>query len=181
MKKTLVLIAFLAFLLAAWPNTARAQGGFENVTGEALTKAVPDHFDLEKNHIPVQKIYAALLKTGKGAHVVLGLLDTSASSPRIRRKYSGMLISETKISVCGISVDPGSYGFGLSPKLPGEDYGRFRLYNQAGDPVGECDTKIDESLKVSKPLAVSTAKGGKTTLTLFKYALEIQEQAGGHH
>jgi hypothetical protein len=174
MKKTLVLIAFLAFLLAAWPNPARAQGGFENVTGEALTNAVPDHFDLEKNQIPVQKIYAALLKTGKGAKVVLGLLDTSASSSRIRRRYTGMLISETKISVCGISLGAGSYGFGLSPKAPGEDYGRFRLYNQAGDEVGECDVKIDESIKTPKPLAVSTAKGGPTKLVLFKYALEIQ-------
>ncbi len=174
MKKTLVLTAFLAFLLAAWPNPARAQGGFESVTGEALTNAVPDHFDLEKNHIPVQKIYSAMLTNGKGAQVVMGLLDTAGSSAKIRKKYSGMLSTKTKISVCGISLEPGSYGFGLSPKAPGEDYGRFRLYNQAGDEVGECDAKIDAGIKVSKPLAVSTAKGGTTKLTLFKYALEIQ-------
>jgi hypothetical protein len=173
-KKTLVLIAFLAFLLAAWPNTARAQGGFENVTGEALTKAVPDHFDLEKNRIPVQKIYAALLKNGKGAQVVLAMLDTGNSSPRIRRKYSGILISGTKISLCRIPLDTGSYGFGLSPKAPGEDYGKFRIYNQAGDELGECDVKIDASIKESKPLAVSTAKGGPTKITMFKYAMEIQ-------
>jgi|SRR5271157_4774791 len=174
MKKTLVFIAFLAFLLAVWPNPARAQGGFEQVTGEAFTKALPTDFYLEGNHIPVQKLNSVLLKNAKGDRVVLGLLDTSGYSSHIQQKYSGMLISETSISVCGISLGVGSYGFGLwAPKPPIKDDGRFKLYNQAGDPLGECPAKRDESIKVPKPLAVITAKGGPTKLNLFKYTLDI--------
>lgn len=172
MKKTLVLTAFLAFLLAAWPNPARAQGGFESVTGDALTNAVPDHFDLEKTHIPVKKENSALLTNSKGAQVVMALLITAGSTARIRQRYSGMLTTKTKISVCGISLEPGSYGFGLSPKAPGEDYGRFKLYTQGGDMVGDCAAKIDPSAPGSA-LAVVNAKG-KTKLTLFRYALDIE-------
>jgi hypothetical protein len=174
MKKMLVLITFLTFLLTAWPNTARAQGGSENAPGEAVNKAIPDHFELEKNQLPVLKQNAVSLKTGKGAHVILGLVDTTGSSPRIHRKYTGMLISDGKISVCGISIDAGSYGFGLSPKAPGEDYGRFTIYTKAGDEVGECSAKMDASIAASKPVAVISAKGGTTKLSLFRYALEIQ-------
>jgi hypothetical protein len=106
--------------------------------------------------------------------VILGLVDTTGASARIHRKYTGMLISDAKISVCGISVNPGSYGFGLSPKLPGEDYGRFTIYTKAGDEVGDCSVKIDASIKVSKPVAVVSAKSGTTKLDLFNYSVEIQ-------
>ena len=174
MKKTSLLIAILTFLLTAWSNPASAQGGPENAPGEAVDKSIPDHVVLEKNQLPVLKTNAASLKTAKGAHVVLGLVDTTASSPRIHRKYTGMLISEGKISVCGIIVAAGSYGFGLSPKPPGEDYGKFTIYTNAGDEVGECAVKTDESMKASKSLAIITTKGGKTKLDLFKYAVDIE-------
>ena len=173
MKKMVVVIAFIAFLLAAWPNTARAQGGFEQVTGEAFTKAVPNRFELEGIHIPVRKPNAVLLKTGKGARVIMGLLDTSGISQGIRLKYSGMLISETKISVCGISLNAGSYGFGLwAPKPPSKADGKFTLYTQEGDEVGDCAATRDESIKV--PLAATIAKGRTTKLTILNYAVEIQ-------
>jgi hypothetical protein len=175
MKKTLVLVAFLAFLLAAWPNTALAQGEFEKVTGEAFTKAVPNDFYLEGNRIPVEKRNAVLLKTPKGARVVLALIDTTGYSSRIKQKYTGMLISEGKISVCSISIDVGSYGFGLdTPKPPSNEGAKFMLYNQAGDEVGGCTAKKDDSIKVPQPLAVSIAKGVPAKLDLGKYTLEIK-------
>lgn len=173
MKKTLVVIAFIAFLLAAWQNSARAQGGFEKVTGEAFTKAVPDHFELEGIHLPVRKPNTVLLKTDKGARVIMGLLDTSGSSRGVRLKYSGMLFSETKISVCGISLSAGSYGFGLwAPKPPSKADGKFTLYTQEGDEVGDCDATRDESIKV--PLDATIAKGRTAKVTILNYAVEIQ-------
>jgi hypothetical protein len=175
MKKTLVLVAFLAFLLAAWPNTALAQGEFENVTGEAFTKAIPNDFYLEGNRIPVERRNAVLLKTPAGARVVLALIDTTGYSSRIKEKYYGMLISEGKISVCGISVGVGSYGFGLdTPQPPSDADAKFILYDQAGEKVGECDAKKDNSIKLPKPLTVTTAKGEPARLELGKYILEIK-------
>jgi len=115
MKKTSMIIGSIAMvcLLAAWPNPARAQGGFELVTGDAFTRAVPGDFYLEGNRIPVEKRNAALLKNPKGARVVLGLIDTTGYSSQIQQKYMGMLITETKISVCGNALGVGSYGLGL--------------------------------------------------------------------
>ena len=98
MTKTLVLTAFLAFLLAAWPNPARAQGGFESVTGDALTNAVPDHFDLEKTHIPVKKENSALLTNSKGAQVVLALLITAGSTaPNSAEVLGALLVAEAAL------------------------------------------------------------------------------------
>jgi hypothetical protein len=178
MKKTLMSIGctLVVCLLAVWPNTARAQGGFELVTGEAFTRAVPADFYLEGNRIPVEKPRnAALLKTPKGARVVVALLDTTGYSSQIQQKYQGMLITEGKISVCGNALAVGSYGFGLErPAAPSDADAPFKIYNQAGEKVGECAAKKDDSIQQPKPMAVTTAKGAPAKLFLGKYAVEIK-------
>jgi hypothetical protein len=175
MKKTLLGIGFsvMVCMLAVCSNSAFAQGGFEVVTGEAVTKAVPNDFYLEGNRIPVEKRNAALLKNGKGARVVVGLIDTAGYSSQIKQKYIGMLITETKISVCGTSLDVGSYGFGLErPAATSSADAQFKIYNQAGEKLGECASKKDDSIKVAKPLAV--VKGDPAKLELGKYVIEIK-------
>jgi hypothetical protein len=162
-------------LLVGWPNPALAQGGFEQVTGSAFDHAVPTDFYLVGEHIPVEKRNAVLLKTGKGARVVLALVDTTGYSSQIQQKYIGMLISEAKISVCGNSIGVGSYGFGLDrPAVPSNADAKFMLYNQAGEKVGECAVKKDDSVKQPKPLGVTTAKGAPAKLSLGKYTIEIK-------
>jgi len=177
MKKTLMVISFIVVvcLLAAWPNTARAQGGFETVTGDAFVRAVPGDFYLEGNRIPVDKHNAALLKNAKGARVVVAIIDTAGYSSQIRQKYIGMLITETTLSVCGTSIGVGSYGFGLDrPAAPSNADAAFKIYDQAGDKLGECASKKDDSIKQPKPLAVSTSKGGPAKVELGKYVIEIK-------
>jgi hypothetical protein len=177
MKKTLIVFGFtvMVCLLAAWPNSARAQGGFELVTGDAFNRAVPADFYLEGNRIPVDKRNAVLLKNDKGARVVLGIIDTTGYSSQIKQKYTGMLITETKIEVCGNALGVGSYGFGLERPAPTSNADApFKIYNQAGEKVGECATKKDDSVKQPRPLAVTTAKGGPAKLYLGKYVIEIK-------
>jgi len=175
MKKTVALIGFFAFLLAIRPAALRAQENFQSVTGDDFTKAVPNDFYLEGNRIPVEKRNAALLKTGKGARVVLALIDTTGYSSQIKQKYIGMVISEAQISVCGVSIGVGSYGFGLELPAAGSNVdAQFRLYNQAGEKLGECTVKVDDSIKQPVPLAVTIAKDGSASLNLGKYALAIK-------
>jgi hypothetical protein len=174
MQKTLVLAVFLAFLLTPWLNSARAQAEPESKPSEAISSAVPDHFDLEKTPIPVLRVNSAVLRTGKGAQVVVALLDTTKSSARIHRKYSGLIIAQGKVSVCGISLDAGGYGFGLAPPPPGNESARFAVYTKEGDEVGECPAKRDTITKDAGPLAASAGKGGVTRLTLFRYFVELQ-------
>src|SRR5208283_3408374 len=176
MKKSLMFVGFIVMvcLVAVWPNTARAQGGLESVTGDAFKKAVPQDFYLEGNRIPVENRNAVLLKTARGMRVVLGLLDTAGYSSQIQQKYTGMVITETRFLVCGIALAVGSYGFGLErPAGNSKADAPFKVYNQAGEKVGECAAKQDDSVQQPKPLAVSTPKTGPAKLYLGKYALEI--------
>ena len=127
----LTLSVVAACLVAVSPNSARAQGGFEQVSGDAFNHAVPTDFYLEGEHPPVEKRNAALLKTNKGARVVVGLIDTTGYSSQFQQKYIGMLISEARISVCGNSIGVGSYGLGLDrPAAPSSADAKFMLYNR---------------------------------------------------
>ena len=178
MRRTLMGIGFslIVCLLAISPNAAYAQGGFEAVTGEAFVKAVPNDFYLEGNRIPVEKPRnAVLLKNAKGARVVVALVDTTGYSSQIKQKYTGMMITETKISVCGTELGVGSYGFGLDrPAATSNANATFTIYNQAGEKLGECAAIKDQNIKQPRPLAVATAKGAPAKLELGKYVVEIK-------
>ena len=177
MKKILVAVGFavIVCLLAVWPDTARAQGGFESVTGTAFVNAVPGDFYLEGNRIPVEKRNSALLKNAKGSRVVLGLIDTTGYSSQIKAKYAGFLITETHVSVCGTGLGVGSYGFGLErPAATSNADATFRVYNQAGEKLGECAAKKDDSVKQPKPLGVTADKAGSAKIYLGKYVIEIK-------
>ena len=177
MRKALMSIGFsiIVCMLAIWPSSARAAGGFESVTGDAFVKAVPGDFYLEGNRIPVEKRNSALLKNEKGSRVVLGLIDTSGYSSQIKAKYTGFVITETKISVCGTTLGVGSYGFGLDRPAPtSNDNASFKIYNQAGEKLGDCAAKKDDSVKQPKPLGVSADKAGSAKIYFGKYVVEIK-------
>jgi hypothetical protein len=177
MKKALMGVGFgvMVCLLAVWTSTARAQGGFEVVTGPAVVRAVPGDFYLEGNRIPVEKRYAVLLKNGKGARMVVSTINTAGYSSQIKQKYTGMLITEAKVSVCGTAIGVGSYGFGLDrPAPPSDADATFKIYNQAGEKLGECAAKKDDSIKQPTPLAVSADKSGPAKVALGKYVIEIK-------
>jgi len=176
MKKTVMVIGVMAAacLLATWPMPARAQGAFEPVVGEAFNHAMPGDFYLEGNHIPVDKRNASIIKNAAGKRVLLAIIDTTGYSSQIKQKYIGMLITETKLSVCGNALGVGSYGFGLDRPAPTSNAdATFRVYDQAGDKVGECAAKKDDSVKQPRPLVVETMSG-PAKLLLGKYAIEIK-------
>ena len=168
-------IGLMAAVLAVWPSAARAQGGFELVSGKAFDSAVPKDFYLEGNAIPTQKRNAALLKTPAGARVVFALIDTTGYSSQIQQKYEGMIISESKITLCGMAIGVGSYGFGTTkPAATSAEAAKFFVYNQAGGKVAECALKKDAELQQPVPLQVVVAEGGPAKLYLGKNWLEVK-------
>lgn len=172
---SLVWAALTLAMLAGWSNEARAQGGFELITGTAFDKALPEKFYLEGNAIPTEKRNAVMLKTPAAPRALIALIDTTGYSSRIKQKYIGMIITEGKLSVCSISLDAGSYGFGLDrPAPPSNADAKFFVYNQGGEKLGECSAKKDTSLKQGSPLKVVVKKGGGATLELTRYVLELQ-------
>ncbi len=176
MKRFPLMVGFIAMacLLAVWPGTGLAQGGFEVVSGQAVVRAVPGDFYLEGNRIPVDKRYAVLLKNTHGARLVVANINTAGYSSQIKQKYTGMVITETKISVCGTELGVGSYGFGLDrPAPPSTADATFRIYNQAGEKLGECAAKRDDTIKQPTPLTVTAPQGGPVKVALGKYVIEI--------
>lgn len=171
---SLTWLILLAVTLVAWPNVARAQRTFVQVTGRDFDKAVPKDFYLEGNAIPVQARNAALLTT-EGARVLFALIDTTGYSSQIQQKYMGMLISETSFSLCGKSVHVGSYGFGLEkpPETSAMD-AKFFLYDQAGSKVLGCFSKKDSNISPPKPLQAVISQGTPARLYLGRYWLELK-------
>jgi len=163
----LILVAMA--ILMGMPRSACAQGAFEQMSGKALESAIPNDFYLEGSRIPVQKRNAALLKTPAGARLVLALIDTTGYSSQIQQKYIGMIITEGKVSVCDVPLSVGSYGFGLEKPA-----GKFFLYNQAGEKVGDCGAKKDSAVKLPKPLNIVLSKEAGARLYLGRFFLELK-------
>lgn len=168
----LILVAFA--ILIGTPRGACAQGAFEQLTGKAFDSAVPNDFYVEGNRIPVEKRNAALLKTPAGARLVLALIDTTGYSSQIQQKYIGMLITEGTVSVGGVSLSVGSYGFGLEKPAASTADAKFFVYNQAGEKVGDGAAKRDKAVKQPKPLSVVLNKEGGARLYLGRYFLELK-------
>lgn len=168
-----------AFSLAAAVMVAgpvRGQSAFKVETGTALTKVLPRDFVLEGSAILVEKRNAALAMTPSGARVVVALLATAGYSSQIQKKYSGMLITEGSLEVCGNPVAIGSYGFGLA-KAAGATSGKgskFILYNQAGDKVAECSAMWDARIEHPKPLGVVANKAGSARLYVGRNWVELK-------
>jgi hypothetical protein len=163
------LILVVMAILMGMPGNARAQGAFEQISGKAFESAIPNDFYLEGNRIPVERHNAALLKTPAGARLVFALIDTTGYSSQIQQKYIGMVITEGKVSVCDVPLSVGSYGFGLDRPA-----GKFFLYNQAGEKVGDCAANKDTALKQPKPLSIDLGKEAAARLYLGRYFVELK-------
>jgi len=154
-----------------------AEGGFAEVTGKEFDSAVPRDFYLEGNAIPTEKRNAVLLKSPAGARLLFALIDTTGYSSQIREKYIGMMIAEGAVSVCGVHLGVGSYGFGLDRPAPNSsEDARFFLYNQAGEKVGDCAAEKDTRIKLPKPLQVVLSKGEPARLYLGRYRVDLAAQ-----
>jgi hypothetical protein len=166
-------VAWVVLALLVGCGTMPAQGGFELVTGKAFDSAFVKDFYLEGNSIPTEKRNAALIKTAAGARVEFALLDTSGYSSQIQQKYSGMVISEGDVTVGGVKLGVGSFGFGTRFPHPAGADGQVFFYDQAGKQIGQCTAKRDPAAKAPRPLQV-TVSGGTTRLYLGVYAVELQ-------
>jgi hypothetical protein len=141
-----------------------AQSGVEIVTGKAFDGAVPKDFYLEGNAIPTEKRNTVLVKTPASARALFGLIDTTGYSSQIQKKYIGMVITATDLTLNGQRLSVGSYGFGLDQPAGGD--GTLKVYNQAGTQVAECAAKKDADLKQPRLPARSVAAPGRQSMEL---------------
>jgi hypothetical protein len=176
MRRLPVFLLAIAEGMALLPAIALA-ADFQVVTGKAFDQSVVTNFYLEGQAIPVQKRNAVLIKSPAGARVLIALLDTSGYGTDITQKYNGLLISEGTLSIGGKTLQPGSYGFGLTPATPGGPPTGpkiFRLYNQAGQKLIESNAARDEVFSPAKPLQVVTKPGEPARLYVGRDWVELK-------
>ena len=124
---------------------AVSQAGAQILTGDALKKVVPASYFFAGQSAPVQARNSVGMKTSAGKFVLAGLVDTSGYSTAIQEKYQGFLITETKLSFEGGTLEPGAYGFGFKD-------GKFLVMNVAATDVLSVSSQTDEQIKHAVPL-----------------------------
>ena len=122
-----------------------AQAGAQILTGEQVKKVAPNSFFFAGQSAAVQMRNAVGLKNSAGKLALAGLVDTSGYSTAIAEKYQGFLITETKLSFDGGTLEAGAYGFGFKD-------GKFTVMNVAGTDVLSIASQNDDQLKHPVPL-----------------------------
>jgi len=123
------------------------------VTGEELKKVIPKSFFYAGQNAPVQERNSAALKNSAGKFTLAALVDTSGYSTAIAEKYQGLLITESKLTFNGATLDPGAYGFGFKD-------GKLFVTNVAGSDVFFVASQKDDQLKHPVPLKLEKADSG---------------------
>jgi hypothetical protein len=119
---------------------------------DALKMVVPSSFFFAGQNGSVQMRNSVGLKNAAGKLTLAGLVDTSGYSTAIQGKYQGFLITETKVSFDGTTLDPGAYGFGFKD-------GKFIVMNVAGTDLLSVASQNDEELK--RPVPLKLVKDGE--------------------
>jgi len=115
------------------------------LTADQVKKAAPNSFFFAGQSAAVQLRNTAGVKNSAGKLALAGLVDTSGYATAIAEKYQGFLITETKLSFDGATLDPGAYGFGFKD-------GKFTVMNLAGTDVLSITSQNDDKLQHPVPL-----------------------------
>jgi hypothetical protein len=137
MRKTMWLVILVSLALA--------QAGAQILTGDQVKKVAPNSFFFAGQSAAVQLRNATGLKNSGGKLLLAGLVDTTGYSTAIAEKYQGFLITETKLSFDGATLDPGEYGFGFKE-------GKFIVMNVAATDLFSIASQNDDQLKHPVPL-----------------------------
>jgi hypothetical protein len=126
-------------------SLALVQAGAQILTSDQVTKLAPNSYYFAGQSAAVQQRNTAGLKNTSGKVVLAGLVDTSGYSTAIQEKYQGFLITETKLSFDGATLDPGEYGFGFKD-------GKFIVMNVAATDLFSIASANDDQVKHPVPL-----------------------------
>ena len=141
-----------------------AQAGAQILTGDQVSRIAPNSYFFAGQSAAVQVRNTAGLKNSAGKLVLAGLVDTSGYSTAIQEKYQGFLITETKLSFDGATLEPGAYGFGFKD-------GKFTVMNVAATDVFSIASQNDDQLKHPVPLKLEKDGAGYRLYAGRKYVV----------
>jgi hypothetical protein len=154
-RKTIWLVVLLALV---------AQAGAQILIGDQVKKLAPSSYFFAGQSAPVQARNSAGFKNSAGKLVLAGLVDTSGYSTAIQEKYQGFLITETKLSFDGATLEPGQYGFGFKD-------GKFAVMNVAATDLFSIASQNDDQAKHPVPLKLEKDGAGYRLYAGRKYVV----------
>ena len=128
-----------------------AQASAQVLTADQVKKLAPTTYYFAGRSASVQSRNTAGVKNSAGKMVLAGLVDTSGYSTAVQEKYQGLLITETKLTFDGATLDPGQYGFGFKD-------GKFVVMNVASTDLLSVPSQNDD--KVQHPVPLRIEKDG---------------------
>ena len=141
---------FMAFsLLTLSFSVATAQETATVLTEKDSAKVVPSSFYFEGQSASTQMRNSAAARFGTKRYVIAGLVDTSGYSSGVREKYQGLLITDSPITVGGMQLGTGAYGFGFS------DDSKFNVFDVGGNLVLSTSAAKDATMKRPRPLMMT--------------------------
>jgi hypothetical protein len=150
----LVLVVTIAFV----------QAGAQILSGDELKKLVPSAYFFAGQSAPTQLRNSVGVKSAAGKLMLAGLVDTSGYSTAIQEKYQGFLITETRLSLDGQTLEPGQYGFGFKE-------GKFIVMNVAATDLFTLPSQSDDQLKHPVPLKLEKDGDGYRLYAGRKYVV----------
>lgn len=136
-NRTMMWLVVLAALVAP--------AGAQVLTADQVKKSAPTSFYFAGQSAAVQVRNTGGFKDASGKMVLAGLVDTSGYSTAIAEKYQGFLITETKLTFDGATLEPGQYGFGFKD-------GKFTVMNVAAADALSVASQNDDQVKHPVPL-----------------------------
>src|ERR1017187_969957 len=153
-------LVWLVVMVAVGLSAASAQV----LTADQVKKAAPTSFFFAGQNAAAQLRNTAGLKNSAGKLALAGLVDTSGYATAIAEKYQGFLITETKLSFEGATLEPGAYGFGFKD-------GKFTVMNVAGTDLFSIASQNDDQLKHPVPLKFGKSDTGYRLYAGRKYVV----------
>lgn len=147
MMKSAVRIAVVLGLLVsgALAQQAKKTGVLE---GADLKTVVPSSYFFDGLNAPVQERNSGAVRFANGKLFIVAMVDNSGYSADVQKKYQGLLITETKITINDSELGPGEYGFGFLAD------GKFTVMDVASTELLHSEYKTDDTLKRAVPLKI---------------------------
>ena len=153
------LMAIATFVLATL-----VPAGAQVLTGDQLKKVIPNTFFFSGQVATVEVRNSVGLKNSAGKLVLAGLVDTTGYATAIAEKFQGFLITETRLSFDGATLEPGAYGFGFAN-------GKLTVMNVAGTDVVSVASQNDDQVKHPVPLKFEKSDAGYRLYAGRKYVV----------
>ncbi len=115
---------------------------------DELGKVVPSNFYFEGQVAPTQMRNAAAVRFAPHRHLIVALVDTSGYASDIRAKYEGFVILDEAVTIGGVEVKSGAYGFGFTKDS------KMNILDIGGKTLHSATAKRDEKLQSPRPLAL---------------------------